>query len=95
MYTRLVLHGRWILTKNGKYFPFAVQTEKTEMNILQKNGKESLFTFYDRREKLFLNCDSIFCPLKYSSSKKLKRQTSDRTEEFSMEQALRGRGSYY
>ena len=34
---------------------FAVQIEKTEINILQKNGKKSFFTFQDRREKLFLN----------------------------------------
>ena len=34
---------------------FAVQIEKTEINILQKNGRKSFFTFQDRGEKLFLN----------------------------------------
>ena len=29
-------HGRWILTKNGKKLFFAVQIEKTEINILHK-----------------------------------------------------------
>ena len=49
-------HGRWILTKKEKKLFFAVQIEKTEINILQKKfGRKSFFTFQDRREKLFLN----------------------------------------
>ena len=48
-------HGRWILTKNGNEIFLAVLIEKTEINILQKNGRKSFFTFQDRREKLFLN----------------------------------------
>ena len=48
-------HGRWISTKNGKKLFFAVQIEKTEINISPKNGEKSFFTFQDRREKLFLN----------------------------------------
>ena len=41
--------------KMEKIYFFAVQIEKTEINILQKNGKKSFFTFQDRREQLFLN----------------------------------------
>ena len=47
------MHGRWILTKNGKNYSFAVQIEKTEINIVQKKWEKKLFYF--RREKLFLN----------------------------------------
>ena len=38
-------HGRWILTKNGKNLFFAVQIEKTEINILQKKWEKKLFYF--------------------------------------------------
>ena len=41
--------------KNGKNHFFAVQIEKTEINVLQKNGIKTFFTFQDRREKLFVN----------------------------------------
>ena len=47
-------HGRWILTKNGKKLFFAVQVEKTEINILPKKWGKRLFTFQDRREKQFI-----------------------------------------
>ena len=33
------------LTKNGKKLLFAVQIEKTEINVLQKNGVNFFFTF--------------------------------------------------
>ena len=35
--------GRWILIKNGQNFFFAVQIEKTEINILEKMGKKVSF----------------------------------------------------
>ena len=38
-------HGRWILTKNGKKLFFAVQIEKTEINILQRKWEKKLFYF--------------------------------------------------
>ena len=38
-------HGRWIFTKNGKNLFFAVQIEKTEINILPKKWDENLFYF--------------------------------------------------
>ena len=38
-------HDRWILTKNGKKLFFAVQIEKTEINILQKIWEKKLFYF--------------------------------------------------
>ena len=38
-------HGRWILTKNRKKIFFAVQIEKTEINILQKEWGKKLFYF--------------------------------------------------
>ena len=71
-------HGRWILTKNGKNLFFAVHIEKTEINILQKNGKKSFFTFQDRREKLFLNLiNPRWCIDKFLSSLiKIHRQLS-------------------
>ena len=34
-----------ILTKNGKILLFAVQIEKTEINILEKKGEKKLFYF--------------------------------------------------
>ena len=34
-------HGRWILTKKLKKTIFAVQIEKTEINILQKKWEKS------------------------------------------------------
>ena len=40
---RLRFHGRWIFTKNG--ICFAVQIEKTEINILQKEWDKKLFYF--------------------------------------------------
>ena len=42
---KLRYHGRWILTKNGKKLFFAVQIEKTEINILQKKLEKKLFYF--------------------------------------------------
>ena len=69
----------WILTKNGKKLFFAVQIEKTEINILQKTmGKKSFFTFQDRREKLFLNLiNPRRCIDKFLSSQiKIHRQLS-------------------
>ena len=47
-------HDRWFLTKNGKKLFFAVQVEKTEINILPKKWGKRLFTFQDRREKQFI-----------------------------------------
>ena len=44
-HTLLRYHGRWILTKNGKRIFFAVQIEKTEINILQKKWGKKLFYF--------------------------------------------------
>ena len=67
-------HGRWFLTKNGKKLFFAVQVEKTEINILPKKWEK----FQDRREKLFLN---LINPWRYidkflSSPIKIHRQLS-------------------
>ena len=44
-------HGRWILTKNGKKLFFAVQIEKTEINILQKKMGEKAFLLFKIEEK--------------------------------------------
>ena len=44
-------HGRWILTKNGKKLFFAVQIEKTEMNILQKKLERKAFLLFKIEEK--------------------------------------------
>ena len=76
-YSVLRYHGRWILTKNGKKI-FAVQIEKTEVNILQKTGEKSFCPFQDRREKLFLNLINPWrCIDKFLSSPiKIHRQLS-------------------
>ena len=44
-YDLLRYHGRWILTKTGKKLFFAVQIEKTEINILQRKWEKKLFYF--------------------------------------------------
>jgi len=36
-------HGRWIFPKDAKNIFWAVQIEKTEINILQKEWEEKLF----------------------------------------------------
>jgi len=38
-------HGRWIFTKNAKNLFLAVQIEKNEINILQKEWGKGLFDF--------------------------------------------------
>ena len=38
-------HGRWIFMKNAKNVLLAVQIEKTEITVLQKEWGESIFTF--------------------------------------------------
>ena len=38
-------HGRWVFTKNAKNLFLAVQIEKTEINILQKEWGKGLFYF--------------------------------------------------
>ena len=65
-------HRKW------KKIFFAVQIEKTELNILQKNGIKTFFTFQDRREKLFLNLiNPWLCIDKFLSSPiKIHRQLS-------------------
>ena len=44
-------HGRWILTKNGKKCLFAVQIEKTEINILQKKNVLIAFLLFKIEEE--------------------------------------------
>ena len=44
-------HGRWILTKNGKKLFFAIQIEKTEINILQKIMGEKASLIFKIEEK--------------------------------------------
>jgi len=45
-------HGRWIFTKNAKnLFFLAVQIEKTEINILQKEWGKGLFDFLSSSKK--------------------------------------------
>ena len=42
-------HGRWILTKKWKK-KFAVEIEKTELNILEKKiGKKALFRMEEKK----------------------------------------------
>ena len=51
-YSVLRYHGRWILTKNGKK-NFAVKIEKTERNILQKNGNKAFYFLRWKRKTIF------------------------------------------
>jgi len=39
------MHGRWIFKKNAKKLLLAVQIEKTEINILQKEWVEKHICF--------------------------------------------------
>ena len=55
LFEKLRYHGRWILTKNGKNLFFAVQIEKTEINILQKKwGKKPFLLFKVEEKNYFL-----------------------------------------
>ena len=47
------------LRKMRKTFFFAVQIEKTEINILQKEWRKSFFYFLRWKEKLFLNFSDL------------------------------------
>jgi len=38
-------HGRWIFMKNAKNLLLAVQIEKTEITVWQKEWGKSIFTF--------------------------------------------------
>ena len=62
-------HGRWIFTKNARNFFLAVQTEKTEIDILQEEWGKRFFMKI-KKKKLFLN---IINPLRRvdSSNKNL------------------------
>ena len=47
-------HGRWILTKKWKK-KFAVEIEKTELNILEKKiGKKALFRMEEKKNLISL-----------------------------------------
>lgn len=45
-------HGQWIFTKNARNLFLAVQTEKTEIDILQKEWGKRLFMKI-KKKKLF------------------------------------------
>jgi len=52
----IMVGGFLRMEKMRKIFLFAVEVEKTEINILQKEWRKSvLFYFLRQREKLFLN----------------------------------------
>jgi len=44
--SKLRYHGRWIFTKNAKNLFLAVQIEKTEIYILQKEWGKELFLLF-------------------------------------------------
>ena len=48
----------WTCEKSS--FFFAVQIEKTEINILQKNGKKSFFTFLKEKEENYFKTSTDF-----------------------------------
>jgi len=49
--SKLRYHGRWIFTKNAKNLFSAVQIEKTEINILQKEWGKELFLLFKLKQK--------------------------------------------